>query len=314
MPVLLVSLLPQIREPGPIGPAAPLAGLLLVVTAVAGLVVGVGLMTVLIAALRRFGGRVVAVAATAALLFLAAGSLDALLGPGWFAATLQRGLQASAILFVSFLVVAEGLHLAQIFMVRLTIRRVPDAEVVTTLLVALRSAITPTVMPTEMAIQLQQLADTMRRALPCRFSGVHPDQEHWLREEARSIAAAVHRMSMAVLLGGKGAAAALVPELGAMLVHVVEGDWASLEHADSKAAGPARRLVPGLQAIVVAAVPLLLGLGLRWRVLPVDADPELVDGLIRFGIVWAALHALVALDPRATEQIDRTGRLLELLP
>jgi hypothetical protein len=121
-------------------------------------------------------------------------------------------------------------------------------------------------------------------------------------------------MSMTVLLGGKGARAALVPKLEAMLVHVAEGDWASLEHADPKAAGPARRLVPGLQAIVVAAVPLLLGLGLRWRVLPVDADPELVDSLVRFGIVWAALHALVALDPRATEQIDRTGRLLELLP
>jgi hypothetical protein len=65
---------------------------------------------------------------------------------------------------------------------------------------------------------------------------------------------------------------------------------------------------------VVAAVPLLLGLGLRSGVLPVDADPELVDSLVRFGVVWAALHALSALDPQATDKIERTDRLLQRLP
>ena len=65
---------------------------------------------------------------------------------------------------------------------------------------------------------------------------------------------------------------------------------------------------------VVAAVPLLLGLGLRSGVLPVDADPELVNSLVRFGVVWAALHALSALDPQATDKIERTDRLLQRLP
>jgi hypothetical protein len=315
LPVLFVSLLPEIREAGRLGLAAPVAGLLLVAAAVAGLLVGVGLTTVLIAALRRFGGRVAAFAATAALLALAAGGLGAALGRGSFVATMQRGLWASAIFFASFLVIAQGLYLAQVLLLRLTIRRVPQAEVVTSLLVALVAAEAPEPNPTDVANQLQQLADTMRRALPGRFPGAHPDTEHLLREEARSIAAAVHRMSVEVLLGGKGAqAATLVPKLGEMLVHVAEEDWASLERADPKVAGPARRLVPGLPAIVVAAVPLLLGLGLRSGVIPLDADAELVDSLVRFGVVWAVLHALTALDPQATDKIDRTERLLQRLP
>jgi len=279
-----------------------------------GLLVGSGLMTVLIPAFRRFGGRVVGVAATAALLLLAAGVIGALLGRGSLVATVQRGLWASAIFFGSFLVIAQGLYLAQIFLLRLTIRRVPEAEVVTSLLVALLAAEAPEPNPTDVANQLQQLADTMRRALPVRFSGIHPDSERWLRDEARSIAAAVHRMSVEVLLGGKGAPAAVVPKLGEMLVHVAEGDWASLERADPKAAGPARRLVLGLPAIVVAAVPLLVGLGLRSGVISFDADPVLVDSLVRFGVVWAVLHALTALDPQASDKIDRTDRLLQRLP
>jgi len=312
LPVLFVSLLPEIREPRQTVPVAPVAILLLV--AAVGLLVGSGLMTVLIPAFRRFGGRVVGVAATAALLLLAAGVIGALLGRGSLVATVQRGLWASAIFFGSFLVIAQGLYLAQIFLLRLTIRRVPEAEVVTSLLVALLAAEAPEPNPTDVANQLQQLADTMRRALPVRFSGIHPDSERWLRDEARSIAAAVHRMSVEVLLGGKGAPAAVVPKLGEMLVHVAEGDWASLERADPKAAGPARRLVLGLPAIVVAAVPLLVGLGLRSGVISFDADPVLVDSLVRFGVVWAVLHALTALDPQASDKIDRTDRLLQRLP
>jgi hypothetical protein len=314
VPVLFVSVLPQFRDFGRSGAAAPVAGLLLVVVTVAGLLIGVGLMSVLIDALRRFGGRVLAVAATAALLYVAAAGVGAVLGGSWFAATVAWGLKASAIWFVSFLVVAEGLHLVQVFMVRRTIRKVPDAEVVTTLLVALLAAEVPTPNPTGLATQLQQLADTMRRALPRKFPGIHPDQQHWLREEAASIAAAVHHMSMEVLLGGERTVAPLAPKLGAMLVHVAERDWASLERAAPRTVGPARRLVPVLLSVVVAAVPLLLGLSLRWRLLPVDADPDLVDSLVRFGVVWAALHLLVALYPQATEQIDRTGRILDLMP
>ena len=312
LPVLFVSLLPQLREPDQAGLAAAIAGVLLVVGAVVGLLIGAGLMSVLMRLLRRFGGRVAAVAATAALLALAAAGLDALLGPGWFAATMRRGLWASAIFFASFLLVAQGLHLAQVFLLRRTIRRAPDGEVITGLLLALMAVETPSVGATDVANQLQQLADTVERALPRRFPGVHPDGEQGLREVARAIAAAVERMSMDVLLGGSAARAALYPRLGATLVHVAEGNWGALEQADPQTAGPARRLLPQLPAVVVAAVPLLVGLGLRSGVIPVDADQAVADYLVRFGAVWAALHLLLALDPRAPDKIDQTDRLLEL--
>jgi len=66
--------------------------------------------------------------------------------------------------------------------------------------------------------------------------------------------------------------------------------------------------------LLVAAVGLLVGLGLRSGVISFDADPELVDSLVRFGVVWAVLHALTALDPQASDKIDRTDRLLQRLP
>jgi hypothetical protein len=318
VPILLLVGYPFVRDAGPTGLAAPFAGLLLVVSFLAGMVVGSGLMKVLMSAFRELGGRVVAVAATAALLFLAAGGLGSLLGQGWFVVTVQRGLWASALFFVSFLVIAQGLHLAQVFAWRFTIHRAPGAEVVMELLLTLL-AVKPrqgsagflALGPTEVVNQLRQFADTIERALPSLFPGLHPVSERWLRHEARSIAAAVDHMSMEMLLGGPQVLATLPSRLGAMLVQVAQGDWMSVARAAPGAAAPSR--LPDLRTLAIAAAPLLLGFALRWRILPIEVAPGLVDGLLRFGLAWVLVHALAALDPQVDQKIARTERLLKLV-
>jgi hypothetical protein len=64
---------------------------------------------------------------------------------------------------------------------------------------------------------------------------------------------------------------------------------------------------------MIAAVPLVIALVIWSRVLPLNASPELTTSLIRFGIVWAAIHVLLAIDPRATTKAEATSKLLTFL-
>jgi hypothetical protein len=318
LPILLLVGYPFVRDAGLTGPVAPFAGVLLVAAFLVGLLVGSWLMEVLMSAFRQLGGRVPAVAATAALLFLAAGSVGSLFGEGWFIVTVQRGLWASALFFVSLLIIAQGLHLVQVFAWRFTIHRVPGAEVVMELLMTLLavkqlqgSAGSLALGPTEVVNQLRQFADTIERALPRLFPGLHPVSERWLRHEARSIAAAVDHMSMEMLLGGPQVLATLGSRLGTMLVQVAQGDWISMARAAPGGVAPSR--LPDARTVAIAVAPLLLGIALRWRILPIEVAPGLVEGLLRFGLAWVLVHALAVLDPQVDQKIARTERLLKLV-
>jgi hypothetical protein len=316
LPILFVSVLPEIRD-ARAGAAAPLAGILLVASAVVGLLIGTKLADLLRNAFRDMGGRVSAFAATAAILLLIPSGLDVLRDWGWAVATVQRGLWASGLFFLWFLVVAQALHVAKVVAVRLTIRRVPAAETVTSLLLALQAVERATepegdqpLNSVALANQVHELATTIERALPLRFPGLHPELERRLRGEARSIAAAVENRAVEILLGANAARTDVASRLGDMLVRVAEDDWRSLPRDGMEPSAP---LVPGLQTMMIAAVPLVIALVIWSRVLPLNASPELTTSLIRFGIVWAAIHVLLAIDPRATTKAEATSKLLTFL-
>jgi hypothetical protein len=318
LPILVVSVIPEIRESAWPDAAAPIVGPILIAAALGGVLVGSHLATQLTHLLRAFGGRVPAFAITAAILLLVPTRLDLFHDWGWFVGTVQRGLWASGLFFASFLAVAQSLHLAHVITVRLSIRKVPDAEAVTSLLLTLvtvervaRAEGVPPLKPVEVANLLHQLAETVERALPLRFSGVHSEIERRLHEEARSIAAAIDRMGIDALLGAGPVFAVLTSKLGSMLVHVADGDWISLPR-NPAGARPSGQLLLGTQ-MIVGVVPLLVALGVWSRILPIDASPELSASLVRFGIAWAAIHALLALDPRATEKAEATNKLLTFL-
>ena len=123
-------------------------------------------------------------------------------GPWWLVAAARNGLWATGLLFALFLVLAQTLHIARVVARHETIRKVPAAETIAVILLALdearrapdRSAVQAApparafvvVDPNGRAMGdvdafaalVQQLEDTIERALPARLATTH-DAARW---------------------------------------------------------------------------------------------------------------------------------------
>ncbi len=100
-----------------------------------------------------------------------------------------------------------------------------------------------------------------------------------------------------------------------MLGHVARGHWGALERGDPQLRPPSRSSpVDVVRTVVIAGLPLAVGLTLRLLDDVFDVDQGVVDGLVRFGIGWAISIAIVAIDAKAVDRIGGANTVLSALP